>query len=148
MKRFISALAFAAILGTAGAAHAAGPAGMAPLETAGTGGLVTQIRDRYDRGWQHRGDSSRSFRRHWDRGDWRGRRDYRPHYRPGPNFRLYVEPRVVPRYVQPRPTYRPTYRMSGAHVAWCHARYKSYRAWDNSWQPYNGPRRLCVSPYR
>ncbi len=34
-----------------------------------------------------------------------------------------------------------------AHVNWCSQRYRSYRAYDNTWQPYNGPRRQCVSPY-
>ncbi|TIP33596.1 MAG: BA14K family protein, partial [Mesorhizobium sp.] len=29
----------------------------------------------------------------------------------------------------------------------CHDRYRSYRAWDNTFQPYNGPRRQCISPY-
>lgn len=40
------------------------------------------------------------------------------------------------------------YRGGGsAHVQWCYDRYRSYREYDNSWQPYNGPRRLCHSPY-
>lgn len=34
-----------------------------------------------------------------------------------------------------------------AHVAWCEDHYRSYRRSDNSWQPYNGPRQVCVSPY-
>ena len=34
-----------------------------------------------------------------------------------------------------------------AHVDWCYARYRSYRAWDNTYQPYNAPRRECYSPY-
>jgi hypothetical protein len=34
-----------------------------------------------------------------------------------------------------------------AHVRWCYARYRSYRAWDNTFQPYVGPRRQCYSPY-
>jgi hypothetical protein len=34
-----------------------------------------------------------------------------------------------------------------AHVAWCYSRYRSYRDWDNTFQPYNGPRRECRSPY-
>ena len=34
-----------------------------------------------------------------------------------------------------------------AHVRWCHNRYRSYRAYDNTFQPYNGPRRQCHSPY-
>lgn len=34
-----------------------------------------------------------------------------------------------------------------AHVRWCYDRYRSYRASDNTYQPYHGPRRPCVSPY-
>lgn len=41
----------------------------------------------------------------------------------------------------------PRYRGSNAHVEWCYARYRSYRERDNTFQPYNGPRRQCVSPY-
>ncbi|TPJ54518.1 BA14K family protein [Mesorhizobium sp. B2-6-1] len=33
------------------------------------------------------------------------------------------------------------------HVNWCSQRYRSYRVSDNSWQPYNGPRRQCISPF-
>jgi hypothetical protein len=36
---------------------------------------------------------------------------------------------------------------SNAHVEWCYDRYKSYRASDNTYQPYNGGRRQCYSPY-
>jgi hypothetical protein len=39
------------------------------------------------------------------------------------------------------------YRAGTAHERWCYARYRSYRAWDNTFQPYNGPRRQCYSPY-
>jgi hypothetical protein len=42
----------------------------------------------------------------------------------------------------------PAYRGSGnAHVNWCYNQYRSYRASDNTFQPYNGPRKQCVSPY-
>lgn len=34
-----------------------------------------------------------------------------------------------------------------AHVNWCLNRYRSYRASDNSFRPYQGPRRECRSPY-
>lgn len=34
-----------------------------------------------------------------------------------------------------------------AHVGWCHDRWASYRASDNSYQPFYGPRRQCRSPY-
>lgn len=35
----------------------------------------------------------------------------------------------------------------GSHTRWCANRYRSYRAYDNTFQPYNGPRQQCVSPY-
>jgi len=48
----------------------------------------------------------------------------------------------------PRPHYVYDYRyLPRVHVHYCTKRYKSYRLWDNSWQPYHGPRRLCRSPY-
>lgn len=37
--------------------------------------------------------------------------------------------------------------LSGAHVDWCSATYRSYRTSDNTFQPYEGPRRECVSPF-
>jgi len=106
---------------------------------------VIQVRD------HHR----RYDRRHYDR-----RPNYRRHHHPRPR---YVAPRpgfsiefgTRPVY-RPAPIYRPApvyrapargYSMSQAHVNWCASRYRSYRAYDNSFQPYNGPRRACVSPY-
>lgn len=55
-------------------------------------------------------------------------------------------------YVVPPPVYVPrgTDRVAGlsqAHYDWCYARYRSYRAYDNTFQPYHGPRRPCFSPY-
>ena len=35
---------------------------------------------------------------------------------------------------------------NNGHVAWCHDRYRSYRASDNTYQPYDGPRQECFSP--
>ncbi|MCI5075414.1 BA14K family protein [Oricola sp.] len=34
-----------------------------------------------------------------------------------------------------------------AHYNWCFAKYKTYRVMDNSYQPYVGPRKPCISPY-
>ncbi|TCR83957.1 BA14K family protein [Rhizobium sp. BK376] len=43
-----------------------------------------------------------------------------------------------------RPYYsRPYYNGYGSHAAWCASRYRSYRAYDNTFQPYYGPRRQC-----
>lgn len=104
-------------------------------------------------------------RRHWRHNDWRPRRYYRPrhHYRDSgvflgfglgvPSYR-YIEPGyryVEPSYRYARPRYVPRryqrVRMSQAHIDWCYSRYRSYRAYDNTFQPYNGLRRQCYSPY-
>lgn len=43
---------------------------------------------------------------------------------------------------------RPQAQPAGdAHIDWCFAHYKSYRLYDNSYQPYHGPRKPCISPY-
>ena len=73
----------------------------------------------------------------------RDRRHYRQrHYRAAPR-------RYHRRVYQPRRVYqqRRTYRLSHAHTNWCYNRYRSYREWDNTFQPYHGPRRACYSPY-
>ncbi|TPJ52328.1 BA14K family protein [Mesorhizobium sp. B2-6-4] len=36
---------------------------------------------------------------------------------------------------------------SSRHVRRCYDHYRSYRRSDNTFQPYNGPRRQCRSPY-
>ncbi|MEI2297783.1 BA14K family protein [Ensifer sp. MJa1] len=46
-----------------------------------------------------------------------------------------------PRYTRPAPVY------GSRHVQWCYDRYRSYRAYDNTYQPYGGPRQQCYSPY-
>ena len=42
---------------------------------------------------------------------------------------------------------QPNVRYGGSHVEWCANRYRSYRAYDNTFQPNYGPRRQCNSPY-
>jgi AraC-like DNA-binding protein len=37
--------------------------------------------------------------------------------------------------------------MAAAHADWCSSRYRSYRPRDDSYTPYRGGRRRCVSPY-
>lgn len=36
---------------------------------------------------------------------------------------------------------------ASGHSEWCSTRYRSYRASDNTFQPFDGPRRPCVSPF-
>jgi hypothetical protein len=79
----------------------------------------------------------------------RGYRDYRPGFRRYNDFwfpsSAFIAGAIIggainqPRYVRPT--------RSDAHVQWCYDRYRSYRAYDNSFQPYSGPRQQCYSPY-
>ncbi len=88
------------------------------------------------------------------RGDgyyWRGHRGYR-HHRPGYRrhgdmwfpLAAFAAGAIISGAIA---NDRPPPGAGSAHVSWCSQRYRSYRAYDNTWQPYNGPRRQCVSPY-
>jgi BA14K-like protein len=81
----------------------------------------------------------------WYRG-YRGYRYYRPgyHYYDGYWFPAFLFGAIIGSALANQPS-----RVYGgdAHVQWCYNRYRSYRAWDNTYQPYNGPRRQCWSPY-
>jgi hypothetical protein len=80
----------------------------------------------------------------------------------GPGLYYSYHPEHVPGYPQdlrgyPVPLYSTSraaihrYALYGnewsAHIGWCHERWRSYRASDNSYQPVYGPRRQCRSPY-
>ena len=56
---------------------------------------------------------------------------------------------AAPRYYGPPRYYAapPRYYGGNVHVSWCYNHYRSYREWDNTFQPYHGPRRACRSPY-
>ena len=68
----------------------------------------------------------------------------RRYYRPYPTYGPRPYYRRAPRY-RPAPVYRS--RLSRAHYNYCFAKYRSYRAADNTFQPYHGPRKPCRSPY-
>jgi hypothetical protein len=53
---------------------------------------------------------------------------------------------TTPRYTGTRTNYR-VKNLSADHVDWCYAKYKNYRAKDNSYQPEKGSRKVCVSPF-
>ncbi|MBY3075521.1 BA14K family protein [Rhizobium laguerreae] len=42
---------------------------------------------------------------------------------------------------QPRNDEPHSYAVGSGHVSWCYRRYRSYRAYDNTFQPFDGPRR-------
>ena len=112
---------------------------------------------RYDRR-DYRGDR-RDYRvdRRYDRQgyrNWRGYRGY-PHYRNG--YREYngwwyplaafTTGAVIGNAINDGYYDDGSYGGGDTHTQWCYNRYRSYRAYDNTYQPYNGPRRQCYSPY-
>lgn len=127
---------------------------VAPLAS-GASADVTQAqyrpeRARGERGWRDRGMGAHDMRR----GRFEHRRGayyyngHRGHRERRAGYRFYngwwFPPAAFGVMIRPAPVSR---GYANAHVAWCHDRWKSYRAWDNSYQPYSGPRRRCVSPY-
>ncbi|MGK6313920.1 BA14K family protein [Neorhizobium sp. DT-125] len=141
------------------------PAGAMPLPVAPAAGieassdvnLVQYRRDWRDgRDWRDRRDWG--DRRGWYRGH-RGYRDRRPGYRYHEGYWFPLAAfgagaliggaiAAQPRYVEPAPA--PVYGGGGLnprHYEWCSSRYRSYDAYSNSFQPYNGPRQTCYSPY-
>lgn len=145
-----SSLSFAAPYG----AFVNAPASVTPVDSAATPQLVRDRRggrERWHRGGYGRHDGWRGGHRGWRNG-------YRSHYGRdrdyygsaavlGLGLGLLAAPRYYApdyEYVQPRRVYR---SVGNTHVQWCYNRYRSYRPSDNSFQPYNGPRQQCYSPY-
>lgn len=142
MKGFLSALALMGIVSLG--------FGTAPSVAAGPSSLARAAVDQSAQTPLAHKVDHRRYHRHYRGGrHWGGhRRHYRPrHYDRGLSFSLqFGAPGYyyAPRY---RAAPRHYYRAGNAHVRWCHDRYRSYRAWDNTFQPYHGPRRQCFSPY-
>lgn len=82
----------------------------------------------------------------------RGYRDKRPGYRQYNGFwfpaAAFITGAIVGGAVSGGTSTTVVVPRGSAHVDWCQNRYRSYRVSDNSFQPYNGPRQACVSPYR
>lgn len=126
------------------------------IDAAGTvqnGDVQNVAERRYIRRYDRRHDR-RYDRRHWD-GDrhgyyngHRGYRYYRPGYRRHGDFWFPASAFIAGALITGAIANSPTrYSGGNAHVRWCYERYRSYRASDNTYQPYNGPRRQCYSPY-
>jgi len=147
MTKFLSG-AIATVLAATFAVASVAPLNAAPVyvpNTApvanGNGGSVEQVQYRWRRGGP---------------GYYRGFRGYR-YARPGYRYyngwwfpgAAFVTGAIIGGALaaQSEPIYRPRNYGGGDHVEWCYNRYRSYRASDNTYQPYEGPRRQCVSPY-
>jgi len=115
-------------------------------------------------GWNHGGGGWNHGGGGWNHGGWHGhhRRWYPRYYGgyygsrdwwPGAYWGgtgLYFGWGIPSYRYDPYYSRAPVYRarpVGNAHVRWCYEHYRSYRAYDNTYQPYNGPRRQCRSPY-
>lgn len=95
----------------------------------------------------------RNFARNNDGGAYwnghRGYREYRPGYRRhGDNWfplAAFATGALITGAIVNSENNRVS--VGNSHVQWCYDRYKSYRASDNTFQPYGGPRQECRSPY-
>ncbi|WP_394891564.1 BA14K family protein [Mesorhizobium sp. AaZ16] len=83
----------------------------------------------------------------WYRGH-RGYRYYRPGYRRYGDFWFPAAAFIAGAIIGGALSSPPRRVYGGnAHVQWCYDRWRSYRAYDNTYQPNYGPRRECISPY-
>ncbi|MER2536914.1 MAG: BA14K family protein [Rhizobiaceae bacterium] len=105
------------------------------------GDMKRVVRRDFDRRhFQHRGDYA------WYKGH-RGYRNYRPGYREYNGFWFPAAAFVAGAIISGAIANQPRAAYGNSHVQWCYDRYRSYRASDNTFQPYNGPRQQCYSPY-
>ncbi len=111
-------------------------------------------RDDRNRGFERRRHERRGFER---RGQWgyfnghRGHREFRRGYRQHNGWwfppSAFIAGAIIGGAMANQPAVRPPVHLSANHVRWCQDRWRSYRISDNTYQPSNGPRQLCVSPY-
>lgn len=168
MKKFMSGLC-ASFLAASFAVSSAVPVNAAPIvvpmaSPAQPNVIEIQSERHFPSGeWVRRGDrkkfrkNRREFRREirrdrrefrrdnraWYRGH-RGYRDYRRGYRRHNGFwfpaAAFITGAIIGGAIN-------NSGGGSSHVQWCYDRWRSYRASDNSYQPYDGPRQLCYSPY-
>jgi hypothetical protein len=99
----------------------------------------------YRRHWnRYRYDDDRWRHRDYDDG-WRYRR-YHRHNNAGAIIGGLAAGAIIGGIISAQRQPRYYYAGGSYHTRWCYSRYRSYRAYDNTYQPYYGPRRQCVSP--
>lgn len=108
----------------------------------------------FDRRWDRR-DERRWDRRHYRNGYYNGHRGYRERragyrYYNGYWFPLgaFAAGAIIGGAASGPRVVAPSGGMSSRHYAWCQQRYKTYRAYDNTYVANSaGERRYCNSPY-
>ncbi|KPF46738.1 BA14K family protein [Rhizobium sp. G187] len=116
----------------------------APVSVSSEATQVQYRRDRYER-----------YDRYERHGYYRGHRGYRDRragyrYHNGYWYPLaaFAAGAIIGGAIasQPRPV-APSAGLNPRHYDWCAVRYRSYDRYSNTFQPYNGPRQQCLSPY-
>ncbi|MBD9371940.1 BA14K family protein [Rhizobium sp. ARZ01] len=155
MKK-LSVVVLAALTAFSGVLPAgAAPFNVAPMQHASQSADVHDVQYRHDNRRHDRHHYHRPPPRHgWHNGH-RGYRDHRHGYRRHSDGWWYplaafgagaiIGGAIAspPRYVSPPP--RASY--TSRHVEWCASRYRTYRAYDNTYVPQVGYRAECISPY-
>lgn len=101
---------------------------------------------------RHWRDDRRDDRRGWYRGH-RGYRDSRPGYRRHsdgywyPLAALGLGAVIGTTVIAQPPRVIPQAGINPRHVEWCSVKYRSYRSYDNTYQPVGAARQQCMSPY-
>jgi Ni/Co efflux regulator RcnB len=151
MKKIVTGL-LAATLSVSFAAAAAMPANAAQVFVPQAQTASPDVQAIDYKPWMRHRHFNRNFSRH-DGGMWwnghRGYREYRHGYRRHGDYwfplAAFATGALITGAIVNSENNR-VYR-GDAHVQWCYDRYRSYRASDNTFQPYNGPRQQCISPY-
>lgn len=146
-----AAIALASVMAFTGLAPAQASVLVRPNVPAQVTTDVTDVqwrRDHRDR-WERHGRYEN--RRGWYRGH-RGYRDRRAGYRYHNGYwyplAAFAAGAIIGGAVAAPPRRVITSgALPASHYSWCENRYRSYDVRTNSFQPYNGPRQQCVSPY-
>jgi hypothetical protein len=151
MKKIISLISAGALAISMSTPVMAAPQGFghSPVFKAQQSSNIVKVDDHRWRRSHHRHRSyHRGFSRHGGYGWYNGHRGYRHHRRGYREYNgwwfpaaAFLGAAIIGNAIANAP------RSGNAHVQWCYNRYRSYRASDNTYQPYHGPRRQCVSPY-
>ncbi|MBB3391099.1 hypothetical protein FHT82_003871 [Rhizobium sp. BK275] len=146
------ATAFSGMPAWAGPAYTANPA-QGAVQTEGSQTDLLQVGcnnftncPRYDRGWggyNYRYSDRYRYNRGWDR-RYYGDRYYRDrYYRRYDNTGAIIGGLAVGAIIGGIIASQPRVRTGSSHADYCYSRYRSYRAYDNTYQPTYGPRRQC-----
>jgi hypothetical protein len=154
----IAVILLAALTGFSGVIPAQAMPINRPAITAGETTDVQQVQDRYylrrNQGWNNGWNNNGAYHQRDGRGGWyrndggryndRGWRRNDRRNNAGAIIGGFAAGAIIGGALAAQPR-----QYSGnSNTQWCYNRYRSYRAYDNTFQPNHGPRRQCYSPYR